>query len=144
VPRSRSSTTSQPAGPSAGRSVCPIAGTLDVVGDKWTLLILRDIAFAGKHRYGEFADSPEAIPTNILADRLRKMTAHGLIEARPYQDNPPRYEYHLTRRGYALLPVLRAIVKWGAEHIEGSFRPNPRQMRAAAARARRQIESRPG
>jgi len=136
VPRSRSSTSSKP----AGRSACPIAGTLDVVGDKWTLLILRDIAFADKHRYGEFADSPEAIPTNILADRLKKMTAHGLIEARRYQDHPPRCEYHLTRRGYALLPVLREIVKWGAEHIEGSFRPTPAQMRAAAARARRQIE----
>jgi len=123
------------------RSACPIAGTLDVVGDKWTLLIVRDIAFMDKHRYGEFADSPEAIPTNILADRLKRMVANGLIERRAYQDNPVRYEYHLTAAGAALLPVLREIVKWGADHIEGSFRPTPAQMRTAAARARRQARA---
>ena len=98
------------------RSPCPIAGTLDIVGDKWTLLVVRDL-FAGKTTYGEFQASPEAIPTNILADRLKRLLAHGLIEKSPYQNNPVRYAYQLTDTGRELGPVLKAIVNWGEHHI---------------------------
>ena len=71
------------------RSVCPIASTLDLVGDKWSLLIVRDLLI-GKSRYGEFLKSPEGITTNILADRLRRMERTGLIERDLYQQHPRR------------------------------------------------------
>lgn len=110
VPR----TQPDPAGSSAGfRSRCPIARSLDVIGDRWTLLVVRDLMFRDKHTYKAFQESREGIPTNILADRLKKLTAWGLVERRPYQDRPVRYEYHLTDRGLALRPVLESIVAWG-------------------------------
>src|ERR1051325_4209596 len=87
------------------RSSCPIAGALDLLGDRWTLLVIRDL-FAGKTRYGEFAASAEGIPTNILADRLVKLEHSGLVRSETYQENPPRYAYALTPKGVALKPVL--------------------------------------
>lgn len=133
----KSRTSPEPRIRADGRSPCPIAGALDLIGDKWTLLIVRDMLFMDKRRYGEFAASPEAIPTNILAERLKRLERHGLIEARAYQQRPLRHEYHLTPRGKALMPVLREIVRWGGEHIDGAHRPTPAQMRAAADLARR-------
>lgn len=101
------------------RSVCPIASTLDVVGDKWTLLVVRDL-MAGGRTYGDLAASPESIPTNLLADRLKRLVAARLVDKRAYQDNPPRYEYALTDAGWALESVLDAIKKWGLKTIPGS------------------------
>ena len=71
------------------RSPCPIASALDILGDKWTFLVVRDLLFMGKHQYGELLESPEGIPTNILAERLKRLEAAGLLEKRPYQTNPP-------------------------------------------------------
>lgn len=102
------------------RSPCPIACTLDVLGDKWTLLVVRDL-FAGMKRYGEFAGGLEKIPTNILAERLQRLEAAGLITSAPYQDNPPRYEYLLTPAGQALRPVMQEIVNWGRRHRPGAL-----------------------
>ena len=104
------------------RSFCPIASALDIVGDKWTLVVIRDL-FLGKHRYGEFQASPEAIPTNILAERLKRLEAAGLVVKEYYQDTPPRAEYYLTRRGADLGPVLRTIREWGEKHIDGTRVP---------------------
>ena len=98
------------------RSPCPIANSLDILGDKWTLLVIRDL-FAGKSTYGEFQSSPEAIPTNILAERLKRLIAYGLIEKSPYQHNPVRYAYRLTDSGRALGPVLKAMLNWGLHHV---------------------------
>lgn len=113
------------------RSPCPIANTLDLVGDKWTLLIARDLLFFGKRRYHEFSASPEGIPSNILADRLRRMEAAGLVEKTPYQQRPVRYAYTLTRRGADLKPVLLALIEWGNRNIPGTYRPSPAQMKKA-------------
>jgi DNA-binding HxlR family transcriptional regulator len=113
------------------RSPCPIANTLDLVGDKWTLLIARDLLFFGKRQYREFAASPEGIPSNILADRLKRMETEGLIEKTPYQDNPVRYAYALTPKGADLRPVLVALIEWGNRHIPGTYRPTPEQMKKA-------------
>ena len=99
------------------RSPCPIAGTLDIFGDKWTLLVIRDL-FAGKSMYSEFQSSPEHIPTNILADRLKRLIEYGIIEKIPYQQRPVRYAYHLTDTGRSLAPVLKAILAWGVKNIE--------------------------
>ena len=104
------------------RSPCPIASSLDLLGDKWTLVLVRDLV-TRKRRYGEFLDSPEGIATNILAARLREMTAAGLIDKRPYQRRPLRHEYVLTARGRDLLPVLQAFCRWGNRHFPGSWIP---------------------
>jgi DNA-binding HxlR family transcriptional regulator len=101
------------------RSPCPVAGALDLVGDRWTLLVVRDL-FWGKTRFGEFEASPEGIPTNILAARLQKLERAGLIGRRAYQDNPPRYAYFLTPKGRSLGPVLAGLVTWGKRHIPGT------------------------
>ncbi|PCJ22065.1 MAG: transcriptional regulator [Gammaproteobacteria bacterium] len=101
------------------RSACPLANSLEIFGDKWSLLIVRDIYF-GKHRYNDFAQSPEKIPTNILAERLRKLISHGIIQKVPYQQRPVRYSYELTEKGEGLLPIIREIVNWGQSHIEGT------------------------
>jgi len=103
----------------AMRSPCPIANTLDIVGDKWTLLVIRDL-FAGKSTYGEFQSSPEGIPTNILADRLKRLAGHGIIQKSPYQQNPVRYAYQLTNTGRSLGPLLEQLVKWGKKNIAGT------------------------
>ncbi|HXU94330.1 MAG TPA: helix-turn-helix domain-containing protein [Gallionella sp.] len=110
--------TVKPSYPDSYRSTCPVASVLDIVGDKWTLIVVRDL-FLGKHRYGEFQSSPEAIPTNILAERLKRLEAAGLIKKEFYQDNPPRAEYFLTTRGADLGPVLRAMREWGKQYIPG-------------------------
>ncbi|WP_456371928.1 winged helix-turn-helix transcriptional regulator [Thiolapillus sp.] len=101
------------------RSPCPVAGILDIVGDKWTLLVVRDL-FAGKQTYSEFQKSPERIPSNILADRLKRLLEYGIIEKEPYQTRPVRYRYALTGRGRELGKVLKAMVAWGEKHIPGS------------------------
>src|SRR5271168_4961621 len=74
------------------RSPCPVACSLDLFGDRWTLLVIRDL-FWGKTRFGEFEASPEGIPTNILAERLQRLEAAGLVGRKAYQSNPPRYAY---------------------------------------------------
>ena len=99
------------------RSPCPIASALDLIGDKWSLLLIRDIGLFARHRNKDFQSAAEGIPSNILADRLKRMTAYGLLEKRRYQAHPPRYEYHLTPQGAALLPVLRELAKWSENNL---------------------------
>jgi DNA-binding HxlR family transcriptional regulator len=101
------------------RSTCPAACALDLAGDKWTLLVVRDL-LRGRTTYGALADSPEGIPTNILADRLRRMEKSGLIKAVPYQRRPVRYAYSLTENGQGLSEVLAAVARWGHRHIRGT------------------------
>ena len=105
----------------AFRSPCPVASALDLFGDKWTLVVIRTI-FAGRHRYGELADIRERISTNILADRLARLEELGLISKTEYQTNPSRHEYHLTRSGADLLPVLQAFAAWSDKHIPERWR----------------------
>ena len=104
------------------RSPCPIAMGLDILGDKWTLLVLRDL-FMGKRPYSAFLESPEKIPTNILADRLKRLVAEGIVEKHPYQERPVRYEYRLTKKGLRLLPVLREIARWTNRHYAEAWKP---------------------
>lgn len=106
------------------RSPCPIATTLDLVGDRWTLIILRDL-LTGKSRYSEFLSSPERITTNILADRLERMESAGLITREPYQQRPVRHAYALTEMGRALHPMLREICRWANRFVPGTWTPPP-------------------
>jgi DNA-binding HxlR family transcriptional regulator len=101
------------------RSPCAVANSLDVVGDKWSLLVVRDLLH-DKRTYGQLALSPERIPTNILADRLERLESAGIVVRTPYQLRPVRYEYALTRKGRALGDVLLAFVRWGKQYIPGT------------------------
>jgi DNA-binding HxlR family transcriptional regulator len=105
------------------RSVCAVANSLDIVGDKWSLLVVRDLLH-GKRTYGELANSPEGIPTNILADRLKRLDGAGIVTSTPYQERPVRYAYALTPKGRALGEVLLALVRWGKKHIPGTVALN--------------------
>jgi DNA-binding HxlR family transcriptional regulator len=105
----------------ARRSSCPVACALDVVGDRWTLLIVRDL-LGGPRRYGELLTSEERIPTNILADRLRRLERYGLVERVPYREHPPRVEYRLTEAGRGLGPALDALARWGLARFPGTVR----------------------
>lgn len=118
--------------PAWQRSPCPIASALDIVGDRWTLLVVRDLMHWGKRLYGEFAASPEGIPSNILADRLKRLQEGGLVEREPYQEHPVRYAYRLTPKGEDLAPVLAALAGWGRRHVSGT-----RELAAAPAPRRR-------
>ncbi len=93
------------------RSLCPIATTLDVLGDRWSLVVARDL-LNGKRTFSDFLGSPEGISTNILADRLKRLEAAGLVIRTPYHERPQRYAYRLTDDGEALLPVLQEICRW--------------------------------
>jgi DNA-binding HxlR family transcriptional regulator len=110
------------------RSGCPIASTLDLVGDRWTLVILRDLA-NGKSKFAEFLDSPERIASNILTARLQQMEADGLIASDLYERRPKRYAYRLTPKGAALMPVLQAISRYGCGELPNRWTPPERFMR---------------
>lgn len=92
---------------------CSIARTLDVVGEWWTPLILRD-AFRGVRRFDDFQASL-GVARSVLTARLQKLTERGVLERRAYSEHPPRYEYHLTEKGRALFPVIAALIGWGDE-----------------------------
>ncbi len=94
------------------RSPCPVACSLDIFGDRWTLLIVRDLFF-GRTRFKDFTASPEGIPTNILADRLERLLAHGIIKQSPAEDGTKRLAYLLTEKGKALEPLLKSMRDWG-------------------------------
>ena len=104
------------------RSGCPIATTLDIVGDRWTLVILRDL-INGKKRFSEFLESPEQISTNVLTDRLALIEAAGIAKKKLYQARPKRFEYHLTRKGKDLHPLLQEICRWANKHYTDTWKP---------------------
>ena len=101
------------------RSCCPVACTLDVIGDKWTLLVVRDLIL-GRTYFKDFSASPEGIATNILTDRLGRLVQHEIVKKIVSPETPGRSEYRLTDKGKALEPIVNAIVHWGLEHIEGT------------------------
>ena len=105
------------------RSPCPITNTLDILGDRWTLIVVRDMLFLGKERYGDFLTSEEGITTSVLAERLQRLEREGIVVKEPYQEHPVRHAYRLTDKGRALEPVLQAMVAWGLTYIPGTGLP---------------------
>ena len=101
------------------RSQCPVARTLDLIGDRWSLLIVRDMLL-GRSKFQQFLASPENIPTNVLSSRLKLLESSGLIKASLYQRHPPRFAYTLTNKGKKLASVVRAIADWGESNIRNS------------------------
>jgi DNA-binding HxlR family transcriptional regulator len=100
------------------RSGCPVSVSLDVFGDRWSLLIVRDLMVRGYHTFKEFQQSGEGIATNILADRLQKLEAAKIITAEPAETDGRRINYRLTEKGIDLAPVLLELLLWGAQHEE--------------------------
>jgi DNA-binding HxlR family transcriptional regulator len=96
--------------------LCPIARTLDLIGDRWTILVLRDLFF-GNHRFNGLLRSSPGLTPKVLSQRLKRLEENHLIERRVEDGRPPRTEYHLTRRGYSLAPVLQMIGQWGLDNL---------------------------
>ena len=101
---------------------CPVAKSLDVLGDRWTLLVVRDL-LRGRHRFHELAASLRGIAPNVLSDRLKLLEEHGLVERRFYSEHPPRAEYILTDKGRELEVPLRALASWGARNLGAESAP---------------------
>jgi DNA-binding HxlR family transcriptional regulator len=119
------------------RSACSIARTLELLGDKWTLLIIRDLMWHGKQTFQALQDSAEHVPSNILSERLKRLAGWGLVRRSAYQQRPVRYAYHLTDEGRSLEPVLLQIMAWGHEHLGGG-RYDPRSGESWQPRTGRQ------
>lgn len=100
---------------------CNIAQTLNIIGDKWTLLILHAI-YVGNHSYKDLQTALQGIPTNLLSTRLKGLEEDGLVQVNLYQAHPPRYEYHLTDAGNDLEDVFNALVLWGEAHLEKCYK----------------------
>jgi len=101
------------------RSRCSISCALEILGDKWTLLIVRDALFINSTSFGAFRCSPEKIASNILADRLAKLVAYGIMLKIPNPHNKLKFDYTLTDAGLQLKPILLALDKWGYSNVKG-------------------------
>ena len=95
---------------------CPVARTLDVIGERWTILLLRDLFLHGPRRFQDFQDGLPKVAPNTLSARLKAMEENGLIERHQYSDHPVRLEYRLTDRGRSLGPIVKALRDWGQKH----------------------------
>lgn len=111
--------TTAPLPPAGRRSPCPVACALDLLGDRWTLLIIRDL-FLGRTRFKDFTASPEGIPTNILSDRLERLLEQGIVAQVPVVEGGKRMAYALTEKGSALKPILFSLRDWGLQWEEGT------------------------
>ncbi len=110
------------------RSTCPISSALDIVGDKWSLLILRDIMFSGKKTFGEFASSPEGIATNILSDRLGNLEKSGIITKGKLPNNKKANIYSLTEKGITFLPILVEVILWSNKNLYAHISENTKNL----------------
>jgi DNA-binding HxlR family transcriptional regulator len=97
---------------------CPVARALDIIGDRWTILILRDLILHGPRKFHDFQHSLSRISPNTLSSRLKTLEEHGIVERRLYENHPPRAEYVLTAKGDELRPMLRTLRLWGEKHTE--------------------------
>jgi DNA-binding HxlR family transcriptional regulator len=108
------------------RSYCPINLGLEIFGDAWTLLVLRDLMFGGKRHFRELLHSEEGISSNILADRLKRLIDHGILTKRDDPTHKQKAIYSLTERGIALLPILLEIGAWSRAHLAEARRSDPK------------------
>ncbi len=113
------------------RSGCPLNASVEMLGDRWSLLVVRDIMIRGFHTFNEFLHSDEKIASNILTDRLRRLEAHGIIATERDPADGRKLIYSLTAKGIDLAPVLTEMVLWAAKHEQTGNQPLVRQMRTA-------------
>jgi len=121
----------------ARRSDCPISYSLDVFGDRWTLLVVRDLALRGKRHFGDFLHSEEGIASNILADRLKMLECCGIVSRHPDPAHASKVIYSLTEKGMDLIPGLLELVCWGAKYDDGT--PVPREFVQRIEKEREQM-----
>jgi DNA-binding HxlR family transcriptional regulator len=95
---------------------CPVARTLDLIGERWTILLLRDLLLRGARRFQDFQESLPGVAPNTLSARLKSLEENGLVQRKLYNDRPPRLEYVLTEKGKSLGPVVKAMREWGSKH----------------------------
>lgn len=100
---------------------CSIARSLELIGERWTLLVIRDV-FSGKRRFEQMQESLD-VARNVLASRLARLVEEGILEKRRYQERPERFEYRLTEKGLDLWPVLVTLLAWGDRHFAGEEGP---------------------
>jgi DNA-binding HxlR family transcriptional regulator len=105
------------------RSGCPISYSLDFLGDKWTLLILRDMVIAGKSSYGDFLASEEKIATNVLADKLSRLEENGFITKKVSPEKKNKFLFTLTKKGIDLVPVIMELAIWGSAYNPPGDKP---------------------
>jgi len=113
----------------ARRSGCPLNASVEMLGDRWSLLIIRDMMLRGASNYKEFMDCYEGIATNILADRLHQLVKYGIIRAEPDPEDGRKISYRLTKKGIDLAPVLTEMVLWAAAHEDTGNQELVRQMK---------------
>lgn len=118
------------------QSGCPIAFGLDTFGDRWSLLVIREIMLRGKTTYSDFLDIEEAIATNVLADRLKHLEAEGIVAKHRDPDNRRSYIYSLTEKGRDLAPIMIEIILWGGRHDQ-----RPQAMRAVVNKIKRERDT---
>jgi DNA-binding HxlR family transcriptional regulator len=108
---------------SSRQSGCPVAYSLDVFGDKWSLVVIRDMLMTGKRRYGEFLESPERIASNVLADRLKRLEDAGIVSRERDPSSQSKIIYRLTPKGVELIPLILEVVLWGTRHATHTTTP---------------------
>lgn len=122
------------------RSTCPISTGLELLGDRWTLLVVRDLMFAGKRHFREFLQSEEAISSNVLADRLSALVESGIVTKSGDPTHAQKAVYSLTEKGLELLPVLVAMSAWTQKHFPKTRRPEAAQLVEGGAKFVKQLE----
>ena len=124
------------------RSTCPISTGLELIGDRWTLLVIRDLMFAGKRHFREFLQSEEAVSSNILADRLNALVENGLVTRQDDPSHAQKAIYSLTERGLDLLPVLIAVSAWTQKYEPKTRRPEAVALVGSGTKGLRQLQTR--
>lgn len=123
------------------RSTCPISTALEIVGDRWTLLVIRDLMFAGKRHFREFLQSEEAISSNVLADRLNALVDNGIVSRRDDPSHAQKAIYSLTAKGLDLLPVVIAMSAWAQKYHRDTRRPEAEALVALGARGLERLKA---
>lgn len=123
------------------RSTCPISTALELTGDRWTLLVIRDLMFAGKRHFREFLQSEEAISSNVLADRLNSLVESGIVTRRDDPTHAQKAIYSLTEKGLGLLPVLIAMSTWTQQHYPRTRRREAADLVGLGARELKQLQA---
>ena len=122
------------------RSTCPISSALELVGDRWTLLIIRDMMFAGKRRFREFLQSEEAISSNVLADRLSMLVRSDILRKDGDPTHAQKAVYSLTEKGVDLLPLLAALSAWSQKYDPTTRRPEAAELVHGGLKVLKQME----
>jgi DNA-binding HxlR family transcriptional regulator len=123
------------------RSTCPISTALELVGDRWTLLVIRDLMFADKRHFREFLQSEEAISSNVLADRLNTLVENGIVTRREEPSHSQKAIYSFNHKGLDLLPVLIAMSSWTQKYYPRTRRPEAASLVMSGPKALKKLEA---